>query len=270
VASENVDIVRRLVELFERRDVEAELALMDPGVELAEWPEGPDPKTYRGHAGVLQAAASWDEAWEWLQTDEDEIIDVGDGRVLWCGRTRARGRGSSVEVSTDTFNVYTLRDGKITKMEFFTSRESALRAAGLGESENIAVIRRFVDQFNAGDLESTRPFYQPDVELREWPDAPGAGMYHGIDDMLKAVDGWFEVWVSMHVEIEEIFEVGDHVLVFLHQRARGRESEVEVEVDSFNVYTFRDGKVSRIQLFIDRESALEAAGLTPEYEKERR
>jgi ketosteroid isomerase-like protein len=268
--SENVEIVRRLNELFKERDVEAELALMDADVELVEWPEGPDQKTYRGHAGVLQAAQSWDEAWEWLQTDEEEIIDAGDGRVLFCGRTRGKGKGSSVEVSTDTFNVYTLRDGKITKMEFFTTREPALRAAGLEESANVALVRRFVDQFNAGDLESTRPFYQPDVELHEWPDAPGAGTYHGIDGMLKAVDGWFEVWGSMQVEIEEIFEVGDQVLVFLHQRARGRESEVEVEVDSFNVYTFRDGKVSRIQLFIDRESALEAAGLIPEYEKERR
>jgi ketosteroid isomerase-like protein len=268
--SENVEIVRRLVELFERRDVEAELALMDPDVELAEWPEGPDPKTYRGHAGVLQAAASWDEAWEWLRPDEEEIIDVGDGRVLWCGRTRARGRGSSVEVSTDTFNVYTLRDGKITKMEFFTSREPALHAAGLGESENIALVRRFVDAFNARDLESMRPFYDPDVELVEWPNAPGAATYHGIEGMLQAVEGWFEVWEWMQVEIAEIFEAGDYVLVFLDQRAKGKGSEVEVEIKSFNTYTFRDGKVSRIQLFTEREPALEAAGLTPQYEEERR
>lgn len=40
----------------------------------------------------------------------------------------------NVEVGIDAFNVYTLRGGKVTRMEFFTSREPALRAAGLTQS----------------------------------------------------------------------------------------------------------------------------------------
>jgi len=54
------------------------------------------------------------------------------------------------------------------------------------------------------------------------------------------------------------------VLVVLDQRAKGKGSEVEVEIRSYNVYAFRDGKVSRIQLYTEREPALEAAGLTQE------
>jgi ketosteroid isomerase-like protein len=74
----------------------------------------------------------------------------------------------------------------------------------------------------------------------------------------------------MQVEIEDIVEAGDRVLVTLHQRARGRGSAVEVEIDTSNVYTFRDGKVFRIELFTDREPALEAAGLTKDHQEERR
>ena len=60
------------------------------------------------------------------------------------------------------------------------------------------------------------------------------------------------------------------MLVGLDQRARGSGSEVEVEIRSHNVYTFRDGMVTRVQLFIDREPALAAAGLTPNYQEEKR
>jgi hypothetical protein len=35
----------------------------------------------------------------------------------------------------EAYNVYTLRDGKVTRIEFFTTKEPALRAAGLGETQ---------------------------------------------------------------------------------------------------------------------------------------
>jgi ketosteroid isomerase-like protein len=133
MASANVEIVRRMMTAWERGDVDGQLALIDPDVELREWPEGPDPGTYRGHAGALRAAASWSEAWEWLENDVDEIIEAGD-RVVVCGRTRGKGKGSSVEVAIDTYNVYTLRGGRVIRMEFFTTREPAFRAAGLDAS----------------------------------------------------------------------------------------------------------------------------------------
>jgi ketosteroid isomerase-like protein len=73
----------------------------------------------------------------------------------------------------------------------------------------------------------------------------------------------------MRLDIEEITEAGDRVLLKLHQRAKGKGSEIEVEITSFNVYTFRDGKVARIELFIEREPALEAAGLTSDHQEEK-
>ena len=63
------------------------------------------------------------------------------------------------------------------------------------------------------------------------------------------MDAWFETWEWMQVEIEELREVGDRVLFALHQRAKGSGSGIEVEITSWNVYSFRDGKVTRIQLF---------------------
>jgi ketosteroid isomerase-like protein len=85
-----------------------------------------------------------------------------------------------------------------------------------------------------------------------------------------AIASWFETWEWMHVEIEELREVGDHVLFVLHQRAKGSSSGIEVETKSWNVYSFREGKLARIQLFLEPAQALEAAGLATDYEEERR
>jgi ketosteroid isomerase-like protein len=56
-------------------------------------------------------------------------------------------------------------------------------------------------------------------------------------------------------------ESGDRVLILLLLRVRGAQSGVAVRQHAFHVWEIRDGKVVRLQLFIDRERALEAVGL---------
>jgi ketosteroid isomerase-like protein len=55
--------------------------------------------------------------------------------------------------------------------------------------------------------------------------------------------------------------VGDRVVVLQHERRRGRGSGVEVESETAVLFDLRDGLVIRLQGFMDREDALEAAGL---------
>ena len=126
------------------------------------------------------------------------------------------------------------------------------------ESDNVAAVRRYVDAFNRLRPRCGHSGLDPAIELREWPEAPGAQNYHGVDGVRRAFDTWFETWEWMKLEIEEIHAVGDRVLFTLHQRAKGRTSEIEVEIRSYNVYTFRDGLVTRMELFIERENALAA------------
>jgi ketosteroid isomerase-like protein len=134
----------------------------------------------------------------------------------------------------------------------------------VGESGNVAAVRRYVDAFNRLDLDAATSGLDPAIELREWPEAPGSQAYHGVDGVRRAFDTWFEMWEWMKLEIEEIHPAGDSVLFTLHQRAKGRTSAVEVEIRSYNVYTFRDGLLTLAELFVERENALAAAGLTEE------
>jgi ketosteroid isomerase-like protein len=134
-------------------------------------------------------------------------------------------------------------------------------------SDNVATVRRFVDAFNRRDFETTLDDADPEIELREWPNAPGAQVYRGRDGVLEAIANWFETWEWMQVEIGDMSEVGDRVFFTLRQRAKGKSSQIEVEITSYNVYTFRDGKVIRLELFTEREPALAAAGLTANAEE---
>ena len=134
----------------------------------------------------------------------------------------------------------------------------------MGDSDNVAAVRRYVDAFNRLDLDAATAGLDPAIELREWPEAPGAQTYHGVEGVRRAFDTWFETWEWMKLEIEDIHPVGNRVLFTLHQRAKGRTSAVEVEIRTYNVYTFRDGLVTLVELFTERETALAAAGLTEE------
>ncbi len=127
-----------------------------------------------------------------------------------------------------------------------------------GESANVATTRRFIDAFNRLDMDAVLADADPDVVLKEWDEAPDSRTHQGRDAVRAAVNTWLETWEWMQVEINELEEVGDRVLVTLHQRAKGINSGIEVDFTTYNVYTFRNGKVTRLEL-----------GLTPDYDKEK-
>ena len=58
-------------------------------------------------------------------------------------------------------SVYTLRDGKIVRLQSFWERRNALKAAGLANAD---VVRRMWDAFLEGDLEAALSLSHPDIE----------------------------------------------------------------------------------------------------------
>ena len=73
------------------------------------------------------------EAWENSDSTVEEVVDgVGD-RVFVMARFRGRGRASGAEVKGRHFEVYTVRDRKVIRVEEFSERGEALEAAGLSE-----------------------------------------------------------------------------------------------------------------------------------------
>ena len=133
MSKENVEIVRRMYDAWERGDYESALAYFHPDVEWSEPPDNPGARTWHGHEGVQRAVATWMGAWEDYRHERRELIDCGGDRVLMAGWQTGRGKGSGVEISEENFSVYRVREGRIVKQQMFRHRADALEAAGLSE-----------------------------------------------------------------------------------------------------------------------------------------
>jgi ketosteroid isomerase-like protein len=121
VPSENVEIVRRLYELFRARDNDAALELMDPEIE---WDArdvdipGLDHE-YRGHGGVAEFWRQWLDAWDEIDFDVSDPVELSDGRILaTITRQRNRGRGTGIWVDQAPYSqLWTIRGGKVVAVK---------------------------------------------------------------------------------------------------------------------------------------------------------
>jgi ketosteroid isomerase-like protein len=84
--------------------------------------------TFHGLQGLAKAVAEWTEPWEEHRVDAEEVEPVGD-HVLAVVQLTGRGAGSGMEVSQRFFQVYEVRDGKITGMIEYVTRAEALESA---------------------------------------------------------------------------------------------------------------------------------------------
>ena len=135
MSRENVEIVRRVYEAAARRDAASVLALYDPNVELdnSRLAIGGlmGGGVYHGHEGLRSFFLEWHESWDDVEYDYEELLDAGDGQVISFVTTRGRGRTSGAEVQIAHALVWTVRDGKVVRVMWFSSRQEALEAVGL-------------------------------------------------------------------------------------------------------------------------------------------
>ena len=134
MSQENVEIVRRTVEAILRGDWEQAAQLLDPDAEghgtVGGLSEG---EVLRGVTQLRHSFEQEDaEAWDERRLKAEEFIDAGD-RVVVLVREFRRGRGSGIELETDTAAVFEVRDGRVVRIQGYMDRAEALEAAGLRE-----------------------------------------------------------------------------------------------------------------------------------------
>jgi ketosteroid isomerase-like protein len=88
-----------------------------------------------------------------------------------------------------------------------------------------------------------------------------ATLYRGHEGIREFWTKWLAAWESIEFRALRAEDHGDHVIVEVEQRNRGRGSGVAVDFHYFQVTTVRNGKVTSSYTTETREQALEAAGL---------
>jgi ketosteroid isomerase-like protein len=132
MSRENVEIVRRAYEAFNRGSLDAVTAMVDPEIEFVP-PPGLGESGQRGVESVLAMARQWIETFDDFRVDAERFIDPGGDCVVAFVRDRGRVKGTDVEIHNQFIHVWTLRGGKLVRWEGYTDETEALEAAGLSE-----------------------------------------------------------------------------------------------------------------------------------------
>jgi len=133
--SENLDLIRKIFSSWEQGDF-SEADWADPEIEYV-MHGGLGSESVTGLAGMAESWASMLQAWEHLRAVPEEIREIDEERVLVLLKNEGRGKGSGIDIggiSVRSANIFTVRDGKVTRLVLYWDRGQALAELGLTES----------------------------------------------------------------------------------------------------------------------------------------
>jgi ketosteroid isomerase-like protein len=145
VSKEAIELVRQVLAPFEQGDIAPifrddaisaamETALADvltPDFECVFVRDDLGRATYAGVDGLRTAWLDWLLPWESYHPVVEDVIDAKEGRVVVLTRDRARPKGAKGETQFEGAPVWTVRDNRVARIEFYWNREEGLAAAGL-------------------------------------------------------------------------------------------------------------------------------------------
>ena len=112
-----------------------------------------------------------------------------------------------------------------------------------------AVAQAIYKAINAQDFDAGFALLDPEFEWLEPEHTLIGGTHRGHDEIRRALEAQIEVFDEFSIEPEAFHEQGDRVAVPVRQRARGGASGVELEIRIGHLWTIRDGKAVRLEVF---------------------
>jgi ketosteroid isomerase-like protein len=131
-------------------------------------------------------------------------------------------------------------------------------------AENVELLRRFYESFNQHDLDSVLELCTDDVEVYKDPEVVemvAAFMPRGQERVAQYLRGWLDSWSDYHARPEKFLQSGEEVAALTQARARGKNSQFEIEGEMADVFTVRQGRIARFRLYVQRNTALDALGI---------
>ena len=132
--------------------------------------------------------------------------------------------------------------------------------------ENVEIMRRVFEAWNAGDLEALFAHFHPELVYHPRADEPDPSPHVGRDAYERLTHGFVDSFSEVTFEVLDLIDAGDHVIAstVLHVvlRGQGNASGAGVSDTYVFVYKLRDGLVGEVWEYRTKEEALEAVGLS--------
>ena len=128
-------------------------------------------------------------------------------------------------------------------------------------SERVELVKRGYEAWNTGDRSWVLDHMSEDVEWVTPPEDPDPGTYRGYEGVERFWSQWRAAVGQLEFKIEEIAEVGDHVIVTARRSGRGEHSGLAVSDRVIQVFTFQGEKCVSVHEYYDRDAALRDFGI---------
>jgi ketosteroid isomerase-like protein len=128
--------------------------------------------------------------------------------------------------------------------------------------ENVELVGRLIGIWNRTDWDAAEPFTAPDVVMvgpEGWPESETS---YGWDASVAQLERLVDPWEVQRVDLVGLKDVGDRVLAEVRWITEGKDSGIPLETDGAALCTVRDGKLSRVEFYLDLDKARHAAGLS--------
>src|SRR5271166_3571083 len=131
-------------------------------------------------------------------------------------------------------------------------------------SANLDLVRSIYAKWARGDW-SSADWADPEIEFA-YAGGPEPSRWTGLAGMAKGWRDWLRAWEDFRAEpVEYKVLDSERILVLVHNSGRGRTSGLELEQRSVaNLFEIRDGKVTRLVVYLDRDLAFADLGLSLE------
>ena len=126
---------------------------------------------------------------------------------------------------------------------------------------NLEAVLRQYEQFSR-DGGIVADIYAPDAEWMAAREDPDAATHRGVEAIGDYFAQWFGAFEEPKLQVVETIDGDDRVFAWIAFSGRGISSGAPVEMQQAQVFSFRDGKVVRVEEYFDRAEGLRAAGLT--------
>ena len=127
--------------------------------------------------------------------------------------------------------------------------------------ENVELVQAAFDAYFRGDDRAMLQLVTPDIVVRQFPDQADVRDYHGHAGLEQVMTEWIGTWDDWSIDILRTRDLGDLVFAAARQQGRGKASGAPIDAEVTFVFTMREGKIARWQMFRSEQQALEAVGL---------
>ena len=268
----SADVLRRQFAAF-ADGLDAAAEYWDPEIEWrAVEGAADDVGVIRGADALRRYYQDWIDTLAELRADVEEILREDGDRVAAVVHHSGRGRASGVPVegrycvpassrTAASSPAASTRPGTRLARLRFRGRDNQ------GVESNVEVLREILERFNETGEVDFAGRVDPECELHDRPDVPDGRVWRGVDGVREFFAKTAELFDPIHWEPKEMVAEGRHVVAMTHVVAYGATSRTPIEMDEAQLWTFRDGLITRLQGFPTIEEAYATARALDEAER---